>query len=97
MARAGGIWLTRRNSKPTRVLASRRLCGSAFVVENVRRRHRESSRLPARLPYAPKVSPLVRRTPVANGAAKFREAPSKRPSATAFGLKYGRSAAEPGL
>ena len=93
MARAAGMWLTRRKSKPTMALASRCLCGSAFVVENVRRQHRESSRPPARLAYSPKASPLARRTLFANVAAKSREAPSKRSSAPAFGLKRGRSAA----
>ena len=36
MPRAGDIWLTRRKSMPTMLLASQCLCGLMFVFENLR-------------------------------------------------------------
>jgi hypothetical protein len=98
MPRAGGSWLTRRKSMPTMILASQGLCGLTFVLEDVRRRQRERSWPPARLPYSRTASSLARRAPFANVAAKSCEARSKRSCSTpAFGLKRGRSAAGPGL
>ena len=98
MPHAGDIWLTRRKSMPTMMLASQCRCGLLFVFENLRCRHRESSWPSVRLPDSPTASSLARRTPFANVAAKSCETRSKRfSSALACGLKHGRSAAGPGL
>ena len=98
MPLGGDIWLTRRKSMPTMLLALQCRCGLPFVFENVRRRHREPSWPVVRLPYSPTASSLARTTPFANVTAKSCERRSKRFSrALAFALKRGRSATGPEL
>ena len=98
MPHAGDIWLTRRKSMPTMMLASQCRCGLPFVFENLRREHREFSWPSVRLSYSPTASSIDRRTPFADVAAKSGETGSKRFSgALACGLRHGRSATGPGL
>ena len=94
MARAGGIWLTRRKSMPTKVRASRCLCRLRIVLKNVRGRHRGPNQPSLRLPYSPTAALSARRKPFTNAVAESCEALSRRFSGIlAFGLKGGRSAA----